>query len=318
VPGVRICLMVEGQEGVTWDEWLVLARTCEAAGIPGLFRSDHYSSALSGEGRGSLDAWATLAALAARTERIRLGTMVSPVTFRHPANLSRCAVTVDHVSGGRVEVGMGVAWMELEHRANGFPFHDARTRVSLLREQVEIVVRQWTEDEFSFEGEHYRLERSRALPKPVQQPHPPLIVGGGGKPGTVVPAVRWADEYNTIFVGPERIRELRGELDAACERAGRERSLRLTLMTTAVIGADEAELRDRVRAMLERTGRPGDPDEWLSQRRGTEIVGTVEQVLELLGRYADAGLDGAYLQHLDHGDLDLVRLVGAEIVPAVS
>jgi F420-dependent oxidoreductase-like protein len=315
---VRICLMVEGQEGVSWDEWLALARTCEGAGLAGLFRSDHYSSTIATADRGSLDAWATLAALAARTERIRLGTMVSPVTFRHPANLARMAATVDHVSGGRVELGMGAGWMELEHKQNGFPFGEAGWRVSLLREQIEIVVRQWTEGEFSFEGEHYRLEASRALPKPVQRPHPPLIVGGGGKRGTVEPAVRWADEYDTTFASPDDIRALRAKLDAACERAGRERSLRLTLMTTTVIGADERELRERVRSFLARVGREDDPDTWLAERRGTRLVGTVDEVLELLGRYAEAGLDGAYLQHLDHADLDMVRLIGARVVPAMS
>ena len=317
--GVRICLMVEGQEGVTWNEWLALARTCEDSGLAGLFRSDHYSSTIATADRGSLDAWTTLAALAARTERIRLGTMVSPVTFRHPANLARCVVTVDHVSGGRAELGMGVGWMELEHTSNGFPFRDPGWRGSLLREQIEIVVRQWTEyDAFSFDGEHYVLESSRALPRPIQQPHPPLIVGGGGKPGTVGPAVRWADEYNTTFAGVEEIRALRVKLDAECERAGRARPLRLTLMSTAVVGADENELRDRVRSVLERVGRAGEPDEWLAERRGSRLVGTVDELLDVLGRYREAGLDGAYLQHLDHGDLDMVRLIGAEIVPAVA
>jgi alkanesulfonate monooxygenase SsuD/methylene tetrahydromethanopterin reductase-like flavin-dependent oxidoreductase (luciferase family) len=310
--------MVEGQEGVTWDEWLALARTCEEVGLAGLFRSDHYSSTIATADRGSLDAWASLAALAARTERIRLGTMVSPVTFRHPANLARTVVTVDHVSGGRVELGMGIGWMELEHASNGFPFHDPRWRASLLREQIEIVVRQWTEDDFSFEGEHYRLESSRALPKPVQQPHPPLIVGGKGKPGTVGPAVRWAEEYNTFAAGVEEVRTLRGKLDAECERAGRDRPLRLTLMSTTVIGEDESELRDRARAVLGRVGRPGEPDEWLAARRGASLVGTVEEVLEVLGRYAEAGIDGVYLQHLDHRDLDAVRLFGARLVPALS
>ena len=310
--------MVEGQEGVSWNEWVALARTCEESGLAGLFRSDHYSSTVATSERGSLDAWATLAALAARTERIRLGTMVSPVTFRHPANLARTVVAVDHISGGRVELGMGAGWMELEHAQNGFPFRDARWRVSVLAEQIEIVVRQWTEDEFSFEGEHYRLEASRALPKPVQRPHPPLIVGGGGKRGTVEPAVRWADEYDTTLASPEDIRALRAKLDAACERAGRERRLTLTLMTTTVIGDGEDELRERTRSFFARVGRDADPDAWLAERRGKGLVGTVEEVLESLGRYREAGLDGAYLQHLDHGDLDMVRLIGAKVVPALA
>jgi F420-dependent oxidoreductase-like protein len=316
---VRICLMIEGQEGVSWDEWLALARTCEEVGLEGLFRSDHYSSTISTETRGSLDAWTTLAALAAKTERIRLGTMVSPVTFRHPANLARAAITVDHVSGGRVEVGMGAGWMELEHVSNGFPFHDLGTRLSMLREQAEIVVRQWTENGFSFEGEHYRLEGSRALPKPVQRPHPPLIVGGRGGRGTVEVAARWADEYNTTFAMPDDVRDRRRKLDEACERAGRDPStLRLTVMTTSVVGADEAELRERARRFLTRAGRPGEPDEWLAERRGGGLVGTVDEVLASLERYAEAGLDGAYFQHLDHDDLDMVRLIGAEIAPRVA
>ena len=178
-------------------------------------------------------------------------------------------------------------------------------------------MRQWTEDEFSFAGEHYRLESSRALPKPVQQPRPPLIVGGGGKRGTVAPAVRWADEYNTTFASVDDIRALREKLDAECERGGRD-PLRLTLMSTTLIGADENELRDRTRAFLERAGRPGEPDEWLAERRGSRLIGTVDEVLESLGGYGEAGLDGAYLQHLDHADLDMVRLIGADIVPAVS
>ena len=306
--------MVEGQEGVSWDEWLALAQTCEEAGLAGLFRSDHYSSTIATADRGALDAWTTLAALAARTERIRLGTMVSPVTFRHPANLARCAVTVDHISGGRVEVGMGLGWMELEHSANGFPFLDPAWRASLFREQIEIVVRQWTEDEFSFEGEHYRLQSSVALPKPVQQPHPPLIVGGAGKRGTVEPAARWADEYDTTFALPDDIRALRAKLDRACERAGRDRPLRLSLMTTTVIGEDEGELRDRARAVLVRMGRDEDVDAWLAERRGQRLIGTAEEVLESLARYAEAGLDGVYLQHLDHRDLDMVRLIGAKLV----
>jgi F420-dependent oxidoreductase-like protein len=309
--------MIEGQENVSWDEWLALARTCEHAGLAGLFRSDHYNSTIATENRGSLDAWTTLAALAAHTERIRLGTMVSPVTFRHPSVLARAAVTVDHVSGGRVELGMGAGWMELEHAANGFPFPDMKTRLGMLREQIEIVVRQWTEDEFSFAGEHYRLDGCRALPKPLQRPRPPIIVGGSGARGTVEPAVRWADEYDTTFKSVDDIRALRERLDRACEQAGRE-PLRLSLMTTTVVGADRDELLERVRSLMASVGRDTDPEEWLEQRRESGILGTAEDAVEQLRAYVDAGLDGVYLQHLVHDDLDMVRLIGAELVPALS
>jgi F420-dependent oxidoreductase-like protein len=315
---MRVCLMVEGQENVSWEEWLALGRVCEEAGLAGLFRSDHYASTVGGDVRGGLDAWTTLGALAAVTERIRLGTMVSPVTFRLPAVLARNAVTVDHVSGGRVELGMGAGWMELEHASNGIPFPDVKTRLRMLREQLEIVVRQWTEDGWSFSGEHYRLESSQAVPKPVQQPRPPLIVGGSGARGTVEPAVRWADEYDTIFKSVDEIRALRAKLDRLCDEAGRE-PLRLSLMTTTVVGSDDGEVVERARRMLARIGRDADPEEWVRERRaGPPLVGTTEQLVERLRAYAHAGLDGVYLQHLDHTDLDAVRLVGAELVPALA
>src|SRR5437660_5095186 len=168
--------MIEGQEGVSWAEWRALADACERHGLEGLFRSDHYLSLLGGERRGSLDAWATLAGLAALTSRIRLGTMVSPATFRHPSELAKVATTVDHISGGRVEVGLGAGWNEREHRAYGFEFPELPVRMELFAEQLELIYRQWTEDEVDFSGRHYRTERLSALPRPVQAPRPRLIV----------------------------------------------------------------------------------------------------------------------------------------------
>jgi alkanesulfonate monooxygenase SsuD/methylene tetrahydromethanopterin reductase-like flavin-dependent oxidoreductase (luciferase family) len=172
--------MIEGQEDVTWDQWVALARACEESGIETLFRSDHYLSVQGEHGRASLDAWATMNALAAITSRVRLGTLVSPATFRHPSVLAKMVVTADHVSGGRVELGMGAGWLEAEHRAYGFPFADTRTRMDVLAEQLEIVHRSWEPGPFSFRGEHFTVEELDALPKPVQQPHPPLLVGGSG------------------------------------------------------------------------------------------------------------------------------------------
>lgn len=307
---MRICLMIEGQEGVTWDDWLALARVCEESGLEGLFRSDHYSSW--GE-KSALDAWTVLAALAAETERIRLGTLVSPVTFRHPSALAKSVVTVDHVSGGRVELGMGAGWMEKEHSGYGFPFPDTPTRMEMLAEQAEIVVRQWTEEEFSFEGRHYRLEACRAEPKPVQRP--PLIVGGQGSRGTIEVAARWADEYNTFSASTDQVRERRAKLDAACERIGRD-PVGLSLMTTFVVGSDRPELLERVRAML--GDRDIAPEDWLETRRDVALAGTVDEVIERLRELEEAGVRRVFLQHLVHRDLDTVRLVGAEIVPSVA
>ena len=212
---MRICLMIEGQEDVTWEQWLALATACEEHGLEGLFRSDHYASVMGQPGRGSLDAWATLAALATRTSRIRLGTLVSPATFRHPSVLAKNVVTVDHISGGRAELGIGAGWNEYEHRAYGFPMPPTGARMAILAEQLEIIRRSWTEDAFSFAGEHYQVDDLRAQPKPVQQPRPTLLVGGSGGPRSMALAARFADEYNTLGAPLDELRDRRRRLEAA-------------------------------------------------------------------------------------------------------
>jgi F420-dependent oxidoreductase-like protein len=310
--------MIEGQEDVTWDEWVALADACEEHGLEGLFRSDHYASVMGVFSRGALDAWATLAALAARTERIRLGSLVSPATFRHPSVLAKAVVTADHVSGGRVELGLGAGWNKPEHSMYGFPFPEQKVRLELFAEQLEIVHRQWTEDGFDFAGRHYRLEGCRALPKPVQDPHPPLIVGGAGGRGTVEPAVRWADEYNTLFASVEELRDRRQRLDEACERTGRDPgSLRFSHMTRCVIGVDARDLDERARRVASLTGA-GDSQAFLAAVRATGVVGTVDEAVERLQAAEAAGVHRVFLQHLDHRDLEMVALIGREVVPRVG
>jgi F420-dependent oxidoreductase-like protein len=310
---MRFVLMIEGQEGVSWDEWMALARACEDSGFEGLFRSDHYQSVFDVSGRGSLDAWATLAGLAAVTERIRLGTMVSPATFRRPSVLSRMAATVDHISGGRIELGLGAGWNQAEHDAHGFPFPGLEERIEILEEQLEIVHRQWTEEEFSFQGRHYRLERCRAEPKPLQRPRPPIVMGGSAGPRVAGLAARWADEYNTPFATVEQCRERRAAIAEACERAGRT-PIPFSLMAPCCVGRDEGEALERARRRLERSGRDDDPAALLAQDNG--LVGTVDQVVARLQEYAEAGVERVFLQHLDHADLDMVRLIGEAVVPA--
>jgi F420-dependent oxidoreductase-like protein len=310
---MRICLMIEGQEGVSWDEWVALARACEDHGLEGLFRSDHYQSVFDVSGRGSLDAWATLAGLAAVTERIRLGTMVTPATFRRPSILARMVATVDHISGGRVELGLGAGWNQSEHDAYGFPFPAIGERMEMLEEQLEIVHRQWTEDEFSFDGRHYRLAHSRAQPKPVQRPRPPIVMGGAAGPRVARLAARWADEYNTIFASPADCRERRARIVEACEREGRP-PIVFSLMTGCCMGRNREETLARARRRLERSGRDGDPAELLGD--DTTLVGTVDEVLSRLEAYREAGVERVFLQHLDHSDLDMVRLIGEELVRA--
>jgi F420-dependent oxidoreductase-like protein len=217
---MRVCLMIEGQEGVTWDQWRALAETAEASGFEALFRSDHYESLGGSPNRGSLDAWGTINALAALTTKIKLGTLVSPVTFRHPSVLARNVVTADHVSGGRVELGMGAGWHEGEHRSFGFPFDTTRDRFDRLAEQIEIVSRSWDDEPFDFDGRFYRLEQCDAQPKPTRRPN--LIVGGGAQPRGAALAARWADEYNTVCPTAEKARERKQRIDAACLQAGRD------------------------------------------------------------------------------------------------
>jgi F420-dependent oxidoreductase-like protein len=305
---VRLSLMIEGQEGVTWKDWCALADACEEHGVDTLFRSDHYISQGNEAGNVAHDAWTTIAALAARTQTLRFGTLVSPATFRLPGLLANAAATADHVSGGRIELGMGAGWMQREHRAYGFPFPEVRTRLEMLAEQVEIVHRLWTEERVDFRGRHYTLEDAPAQPKPVQQPRPPLLVGGGGGRGTVEPALRFADEYNTPFVSPE---------DAAAIRE-KVRPLRFSVMTGLLVGGTRDEMRERAQELYGRRPREQSFDEWLAAYSERSVVGSVDEVVHQLREYERAGCDRVMLQHLLHTDLEPVRLIGRELAPAVA
>jgi alkanesulfonate monooxygenase SsuD/methylene tetrahydromethanopterin reductase-like flavin-dependent oxidoreductase (luciferase family) len=296
---MRVALMIEGQEGVSWEQWLALARACEESGIEALFRSDHYESVFGFEERAALDAWSTVAALAAATERIRLGTLVSPVTFRRAGELAKVVATVDNISGGRVEVGLGAGWNESEHEHFGFPFPDLSERMDELERQLEQVTRQWA-------------ERS---PRPVQQPRAPRIIGGPAGPRGWRLAAHFADADNTTFATPAECAERRARVVAACEALGRE-PLRFSLMTVGLVGRNSAEVVERIRRRSAITGQDDDPATVLAQEH--KLVGTVDEVAARLEAYAHAGVERAYLQHLDHRDLDMVELIGRELVPSVA
>ena len=204
--------MVKGQEGVTWEQWRALAETAERCGYEALFRSDHYLSVMGDGRRDALDAWATLAGLAALTSRLRLGTLVSPTTFRHPAVLAKNAVTVDQISGGRVEVGIGAGWNAGEHAAYGFDLPQMRDRFDRFAEQVEIVHGLLSDGRFAFGGRYYRLAGVDAQPKPVNG-HLPIVLGGKAGPRAAALAARFADEYNVLFVSPAQCQDVRERLD---------------------------------------------------------------------------------------------------------
>lgn len=302
--------MIEGQEGVTWEQWRAIAAACEEHGIPTLFRSDHYLPLGGHHERGVLDAWATVTALAAVTTTLRLGTLVSPATFRHPSVLAKTAVTADHVSGGRVELGLGAGWHLGEHEAYGFPFAEVRERFDVFAEQLEIVRGLCSDDgPFSFEGRHYRLAGVDARPKPVQRPHLPLIVGGTAKPRSAALAARFADEYNTVFATPEQCRERRAAVARAWEEAGRDpATLRFSVMTGLVVGRDGEQLRRRRERLAAEHGQ--EPAEgW--------VVGTVDTAVERLRALRDAGVDRVMLQLLLHDELDQIAVIGRELAPAV-
>ena len=277
--------MIEGQEGVSWEQWVALARATEEANLDGLFRSDHYRSIVREEPAGALDAWATLAGLAAVTTRIRLGTLVSPVTFRRVPVLAKLVTTVDHISGGRVELGLGAGWFEAEHEAYGFNFPPLRERMDELDRQLAEIVRHWD-------------AAPEIQPKPLQRPHPPIIVGGTAKPRTVRAAVAHADEYNTVWPTVEEARERKRALDDAAAAAGRE-PLRFSMMTSCVVADDNADLRERLAAFKAVTGS-----------EAPAISGTVDEVVNRIREYEQAGVDRVMLQHIAHEDVAMVNVLG--------
>jgi F420-dependent oxidoreductase-like protein len=308
--------MIEGQEDVSWAQWRALAQACESSGIPALFRSDHYMN-LDGRfpDRAALDAWGTICGLAAVTSKLRLGTMVSPATFRHPSNLAKLAVTADHISGGRVELGLGAGWHEREHAAYGFPFADTRTRMDVLEEQLQVVLGNWGPETFSHRGEHYVLEHLNAQPKSVKRPHPPLIMGGSGGRRSARLAATYADEYNTPFPTVDDVRERKALIDAACERAGRD-PIPFSVMTGVAVGVDQADAERRLRARAEKMGT--DPAPILADPPPDWITGTVDQAAEQLLALREAGVSRVLCQHFVHDDLDMVALIGEELAPRVA
>lgn len=229
------------------------------------------------------------------------------------------AVTVDHISGGRVDVGMGAGWYEREHVAHGFPFLDAKQRFRLFAEQVEIVVRSWTEDAFAHSGPSYELREQSALPRPVQKPHPPLVLGGTVKPRFAALAARFADEVNTLGAPNDELRERKERLDHACLEAGRDpATLGFSVMTACFVGSNRAELLDRIGRFLDVRGGDADAHQMLEGRRTTWLAGTVEEVATRISELEALGVDRVMLQHLSHSDDDMIALIGEQLMPALA
>lgn len=305
-------IFVEPQEGATYDQLLEVARVVESTGFDALFRSDHLLTMRGSGLPGPTDTWASLAALARETSRIRLGSMLTSATFRLPGPLAVTVAQVDNMSGGRIELGLGAGWYEEEHLAYGIPFPPVAERFERLEEQLAIVSGLWETPvggSFSFKGKHYQLTGSPALPKPVQQPRPPIIVGGSGAKRTPRLAATFADEYNLPFHELADAAPQFSRVRAACEKLGRDpASLRLSVAQVICCGADEAEVRRRAKAI----GRePAD-------LRANQVAGTPDEVVERLLEYQDAGAGTVYLQVLDLDDLDHIRLLSESVLPHLT
>jgi F420-dependent oxidoreductase-like protein len=309
---MQLRIMTEPQEGATYDDLLALAQESERLGFDAFFRSDHLLKIDPGDpGPGATDAWATLAGLARDTSRIRLGTMVTSATFRRPGVLAITVATVDAMSGGRVEIGLGTGWYDKEHTAFGIPFPPVGERFDMLEEQLTILTGLWstaTTDTFSFAGEHYTLTDNPGLPKPVQQPHPPIIIGGTGPRRTPALAARFAAEYNVPFRPFDVTAAAYDRVRVACEEAGRDpATLVLSAAQTLIVGADDQEVRRRAAAAGKDMDDVG----------GRGLGGTVDAVIDKIGAFRELGATRLYLQILDLADLDQLRLVAERVAPHV-
>lgn len=305
---MEYCLFTEPQQGFSYDDQLAFAQSAERHGLDGFFRSDHYLRMGEGDPRpGPTDAWTTLAGLARETSRIRLGTLVSSVTYRVPAILAIQVAQIDAMSSGRVELGLGTGWFEREHTAYGIPF--PAKRFDLLEEQLQIVTGLWSTPDaetFTFRGEHYRLEQAPALPRPVQS-RVPVIVGGGGPKRTPALAARYATEFNIGFVSEDVVAEKFAVVRAACESIDRDpATLKLSVALPTIVGADDAEIARRTAAIGQSRERFDN---------GANIIGTPEEVAAKVERLRALGAERVYFQLMDLRDIDHADQVGAEVLP---
>jgi F420-dependent oxidoreductase-like protein len=299
---MRLVIFTEPQQGATHDDQLRVARHAEELGFDGFFRSDHFL-AFGGTGLpGPTDSWVTLGALAVQTSRIKLGTLVTSATFRYPGVLAISVAQVDQMSGGRVELGLGAGWFEAEHKAYGIPFPPVKERFDRLEEQLAIVTGLWTTpvgERFTFQGEHYQVEDSPALPKPVQDPGPPVIIGGRGARRTPALAARYAHEFNVPFAPVEETAQMYERVTEACKQEGRDQLPVFSAAQTIACGRTEAEARRRAEAI----------------GQTPPLYGTPDQVVDQIGRFAELGANRLFLQILDMSDLDHLDVIASEIAP---
>jgi F420-dependent oxidoreductase-like protein len=314
---MRFALMLEPQQGLTYQEQLDLARLAERLGFEALFRSDHYRSFPGPADRRTTDAWTVLAGLARETRTIRLGALVSPVTFRHPGSFAKVVTTVDEMSGGRIEVGVGAGWNEAEHAGLGMAFPEIAQRADLMEDELAILHGLWEQPPgWSFEGHQVSIKDAGFYDPPVQRPHPPIIVGGEGSPRSLRMAARYADEYNVSSSTPEQCADVYARLAAECRKIGRDpATVGRSAMIGVLIGADEAELSRRVEAQLAMVGQAGeDAKAWFEPRRKRWIAGTPDEARAIVRTFEAAGVQRIMLQDLLPRDHAMIELAGRELI----
>ncbi|HBY92682.1 MAG: TIGR03560 family F420-dependent LLM class oxidoreductase [Ardenticatenaceae bacterium] len=302
---IEVAIMLEGQNGLNWPRWERLARAVEDLGFVGLYRSDHFTNPEPPD-RDALDLWLSLTWLASHTRRIEFGSLVTPVSFRHPVHTARMGLQVDNLSGGRLTLGMGAGWQAREHTLFGFDLLDLPQRFERFHEGLEVITRLLRSNQLvSFQGKFYRLHDAVLLPRPQRPGRPPILVGGNGRTRTLPLAAAYADEWNGTFLTPARFSELSARLDRLLEERGRRPGdVRRSMMTNVVFGRDEAELLRNLQ------GRPA-----AELRAQGRIVGTPSRVVEQLGTLAEAGVQRVMLQWLDLDDLDRLEAMATSVLP---
>jgi len=326
---MRFALMIEPQQGLSYGDQVAIARRAEANGFETLFRSDHYQSFPGPTGRPTTDAWAVLAGLARETQRIGLGALVSPVTFRHPGNLAKVVTTVDEMSGGRIEVGVGAGWNELEHRQLGLAFPPINERADLLEDTLAILHGLWGEpDGWSHTGHLVSIDGASFHPKPVDVPgrprtaiggaRPRILIGGGGTPRSFRLAARYADEFNLNAKSPDHAREANTELDAACDAIGRDPgTLARSAMVPVLVWRTDAERPARIATAIEAFDADVDDATWLAEHQSRWITGTPDEARAMVRRYEEAGARRIMLQDFVPWDLDMIDVMGEVLVSAL-
>ena len=326
---MRFALMIEAQMGLSYEDQLAIVRRAEDAGFEAFFRSDHYASFPGGSDQDTTDAWAVIAGLARETSKIHLGALVSPVTFRHPGNFVKLVTTIDQMSGGRIEVGVGAGWNDADHESLGLPFPEIGERANLLEDQLELLHGLWTQPEgWSFDGHQVHVRNGALRPGPVDvegrprengRVRPRIITGSGGSPRGYRIAARYSDEFNLSSASPDDVGAKQEEIDEACRAIGRDpETLTRSAMVGALVGRDEDEVARRADALLAGFGeRAGSGRRWLDQRRNRWILGTPDEARAMARRFADTGLERIMLQDFLPRDLDHIDLLAEALIGQV-